>query len=103
MTHRINRRRLLSLAGTTLGAGLFLPNLWIRAEGPGPNGTGAVVGEPTAAKVGGEILASRGNAVDAAVAAALAVDDRLSRRRLTDAVDAVDDAPWTTLGGWRLT
>ena len=38
-----------------------------------------------------------------AVAAALAVDDRLSRRRLTDAVDAVDDAPWTTLGGWRLT
>ena len=72
MTRCITRRRLLSLAGTTLGAGLFLPNLWIRAQGPGPNGPGAVVGEPTAAKVGGEILSRGGNAVDAAVAAALA-------------------------------
>ena len=72
----ITRRKLLSLAGTTLGAGVFLPNLWIRAQSPGPNSAGAVVGEPTAAKVGGEILARGGNAVDAAVAAALAAGGR---------------------------
>ncbi len=65
----ITRRRVLGLVAGAVGAA---PRLVRSAAFPTEHPHGAVVGEPTAEKVGAEVLASGGNAVDALVAAALA-------------------------------
>ncbi len=51
-------------------AGALTPHL-LRGADKAPSSHGAVVGEPTAEKVGAQVLAEGGNAVDAIVAAAL--------------------------------
>jgi len=74
MTHNYDRRDLLKQAG-----GFILGNVLARAEvtatesaQPASERIGHVIGHPQAAQVGAEVLAAGGNAVDAAVAAALA-------------------------------
>ena len=74
MTHHYDRRELLRQAG-----GVILGNVLARAEvtvtepaQPAREHIGRVVGHSPAAQVGAEVLAAGGNAVDAAVAAALA-------------------------------
>lgn len=70
MSSRITRRTMLRLAGTTAAAGLLgashAGSAWAADKEKG-----CVVGEPTAGKVGLQVLADGGNAVDAMVAAAL--------------------------------
>jgi gamma-glutamyltranspeptidase/glutathione hydrolase len=73
MSQCYSRRRMLILTGCAALAGAMAPRLLRGAEKDSTaNAFGAVIGEPTATKVGGRILADGGNAVDAAVAAALA-------------------------------
>jgi gamma-glutamyltranspeptidase/glutathione hydrolase len=71
MSQPITRRRVLQLAGAGAAAG------WWRRQGlsaPTRRGEprGRVIGEPTAEKIGEQVLADGGNAFDAMVAAALA-------------------------------
>src|SRR5438067_2256408 len=61
-TPRINRREMLTIA-----AGLSVASLQAHA----PTTAGLVEGQPEAARAGTAVLASGGNAVDAAVTAAL--------------------------------
>ena len=70
---RLSRRRALHLTGGAALAGAF-GNVWLRGAEPDSNAVprGAIAGEPTAEKVGRAMLASGGNAIDAAVAAAFA-------------------------------
>jgi gamma-glutamyltranspeptidase / glutathione hydrolase len=74
MAHLLDRREVLRLAGGLLLAGGLGDGSRLAAAGggrPAAAGTGCVAGPPEAARVGGEVLAGGGNAVDAAVAAAL--------------------------------
>jgi gamma-glutamyltranspeptidase/glutathione hydrolase len=67
MDGRYDRREVLKMAsGVVLGSAVPAA-----CGGEGDVHKGCVVGQPQAAKVGGEVLAAGGNAVDAAVAAAL--------------------------------
>jgi gamma-glutamyltranspeptidase/glutathione hydrolase len=74
MTYHYDRRDLLKQAG-----GILLSNVLARTEvtattepaPPARESAGRIVGHPEAAHVGAEVLAAGGNAVDAAVAAAL--------------------------------
>src|SRR5258708_14543943 len=71
MSTNASRRDALKWAAGLL-ATPYLPGKLHSAEQPEPSkSSGCVVGQPQAAKVGMEVLASGGNAVDAAVAAAL--------------------------------
>ncbi|MEY4817145.1 MAG: hypothetical protein RLZZ162_4218, partial [Verrucomicrobiota bacterium] len=74
MSRPITRRAALRLSVTAAGAvatTLTLPRVLRAAAAPAyPHGV--VRGEPTADKIGAEVLASGGNAVDAVVASALA-------------------------------
>lgn len=72
MTKHYDRRDLLKQAGAAL-AGSVLVRTGATAAEPPPTGQGVgrVVGQPEAARVGADVLAAGGNAVDAAVAAAL--------------------------------
>lgn len=67
----VSRRTALKLTAGGLVAGLSFPH-FLRAAASSPAAHGLVRGEPTADKIGAEVLASGGNAVDAVVAAALA-------------------------------
>jgi gamma-glutamyltranspeptidase / glutathione hydrolase len=72
MTSQCDRREVLKRAGAAvLGGALSRADLWAAAQGKPAKGQGCVVGQPVAAKVGMDVLAAGGNAVDAAVAAAL--------------------------------
>ena len=64
----LSRRRALQLAAV----GVAAPFILRAADAPPKYRHGVVSGEPTAEKVGAQVLASGGNAVDALVAAALA-------------------------------
>src|SRR5262249_60251601 len=65
MANRYDRREMLQMSASALLGGL-IPTTVCAAEGKG-----AVVGEPTAARAGMDVLTAGGNAVDAAVTAAL--------------------------------
>lgn len=70
MEQRYQRREMLAIAG-----GVCLGTLFVDAAhgaGEESKSKGCVVGQPEAARVGNEMLAAGGNAVDAAVTAALA-------------------------------
>jgi gamma-glutamyltranspeptidase / glutathione hydrolase len=67
----LSRRAALALTGKAALAGALTANHAFAADATKEN-IGAIAGEPTAEKVGRELLARGGNAVDAAVAAALA-------------------------------
>jgi gamma-glutamyltranspeptidase/glutathione hydrolase len=67
MTDGCDRRQLLRLAGGALLAGTLADV----AAGDEPAERGRVVGQPEAARAGADVLAAGGNAVDAAVTAAL--------------------------------
>lgn len=66
----ITRRGLLRCAGKALLGSVLTPQLVAAGKS---KSNGQVVGEPTAEKVGAQVLADGGNAVDAIVAAALSV------------------------------
>src|SRR2546425_12856213 len=71
MSARYSRRQMLSQTGrAALLLTLGLPSC-VSIKRNSPKRTGAVVGEEAGAKIGEQILARGGNAVDAAVAAAL--------------------------------
>ena len=74
MDENYTRRAMLQLAGQASLAGLLGTRFCVGAEtGSFPASPfGVVVGQTTGAEVGNEVLANGGNAVDAAVAAALA-------------------------------
>jgi gamma-glutamyltranspeptidase/glutathione hydrolase len=73
MTRLFTRRQMLRLTGEAALAGAMAPAiLRSSANDSTANPFGVVAGEPAAAKVGAQILAEGGNAVDAAVASALA-------------------------------
>jgi gamma-glutamyltranspeptidase/glutathione hydrolase len=69
MVRSCDRREVLALAGGTLLGGVLGVGPLRAARAP--ESSGVVVGHPQGAKVGNEILADGGNAVDAAVSAAL--------------------------------
>jgi gamma-glutamyltranspeptidase / glutathione hydrolase len=68
----ISRRKMLRRTAQWIAAGSLAPKL-LRAVEKSPASAlhGIVTGEPTAARIGGEVLAGGGNVVDAIVAAAL--------------------------------
>lgn len=70
MEQRYQRREMLALTGSALLGSLFVD----AAHSVGEEGKsrGCVVGQPEAARIGNEVLTAGGNAVDAAVTAALA-------------------------------
>jgi gamma-glutamyltranspeptidase/glutathione hydrolase len=70
MNNRIHRREALRLTGGALFAGAVAPQILLSAEKESSK-HGAITGEPMAAKVGEQVLADGGNAVDAIVSAAL--------------------------------
>lgn len=70
------RREILALAGRAAAAGALAPRLVFSAENSPAPSDGAVVGEAGAAKIGEEVLRGGGNAIDAAVAAAIAAGIR---------------------------
>jgi gamma-glutamyltranspeptidase / glutathione hydrolase len=71
-SHLYTRRELLQLSGKAAFAGALLPHISIGATETSAIGTGAIVGDPVAAKIGEKVLRDGGNAIDAAVATALA-------------------------------
>ncbi|PYL01403.1 MAG: hypothetical protein DME19_01795, partial [Verrucomicrobia bacterium] len=68
MTRMCNRRQMLKLTGRFVLAGAVGPNIAFSAESDAP---GLVAGQLSAAEVGNKVLREGGNAIDAAVAAAL--------------------------------
>ncbi|HMC88682.1 MAG TPA: gamma-glutamyltransferase [Gemmataceae bacterium] len=71
MEDRLDRRDLLKLGGSTL-LGVWLGGTGLRAQDkPVTKSRGSITGQTQAAQVGARVLAEGGNAVDAAVAAAL--------------------------------
>lgn len=70
--HPLTRREMLRLTGTGAAAALFAPHVTLSATADPSLSPGAIVGNPTAAKVGEKILRDGGNAIDAAIAAAFA-------------------------------
>lgn len=68
----ISRRRMLSWTAKIATGSALAPHLLLAADQKiQATRTGAISGEPTAEKIGAQVLASGGNAVDAIVAAAL--------------------------------
>jgi hypothetical protein len=70
-TNLISRRGLLKLTGAAALGAVSASRRSLGAE-PAAGGFGCVVGEATGEKVGMQVLADGGNAIDAVVAAALA-------------------------------
>src|SRR5258707_11354523 len=73
MNHKLSRREMLLRTGKAAALAALGPHLAFGVEKkPSANSQfGAIIGEEAGAKVGERILAEGGNAVDAAVAAAL--------------------------------
>jgi len=77
MSNKYTRREMLALTGQALAAGALGSRFCLAAEEESPTEDqaegrfGAVAGHAMAAKIGREVLTNGGNAVDAAVAAAL--------------------------------
>src|SRR5688500_7057362 len=69
----LSRLAMLACTSKAAAAGVFSSGLLLRAAEPGRAAavSGAISGEPTAVRVGEEVLATGGNAIDAIVAAAL--------------------------------
>jgi gamma-glutamyltranspeptidase / glutathione hydrolase len=68
----LSRRAMLRRSSRAIAAGIFAPTIVFGASKETAIDTkGAISGEPTAEKIGAEVLAMGGNAVDAIVAAAL--------------------------------
>src|SRR6185503_13296363 len=68
----LSRRAMLACTAKAAAASLFSPRLLLAAdELRNTSARGAISGEPTAEKVGEQVLATGGNAIDAIVAAAL--------------------------------
>jgi len=72
MTRMCNRRQMLKLTGRLVVAGAVAPNIAFAAESEAPDSQGLVAGQLSGAEVGNKVLREGGNAIDAAVAAALA-------------------------------
>lgn len=70
MEQRYHRREMLTIAGSAALGSLLIATA--HAAGQASKSRGCVVGQPEAAQIGNEVLASGGNAIDAAVTAALA-------------------------------
>src|SRR4051812_47633400 len=68
----LTRRRMLELTGQAVIAGAIAPQIGRARDENSAAASGAIVGDPIAAKVGEKILADGGNAIDAAIAAAFA-------------------------------
>jgi gamma-glutamyltranspeptidase/glutathione hydrolase len=69
---KISRRRMIRWSASAATMGTIAPSLFLRAAEKSNGVTrGSISGEPTAEKVGAQVLADGGNAVDAIVAAAL--------------------------------
>lgn len=73
VTHKLSRRQMLSRTGRAVLVSSFAVPFYLRAADKPQDRwhNGAVVGENTGMKAGEQILANGGNAIDAAVAAAL--------------------------------
>jgi gamma-glutamyltranspeptidase/glutathione hydrolase len=72
MTPKISRRRMLQLGGSTVLTAALAPRFSFAADrAPAENPHGVVVSEVNGSRVGNEVLAGGGNAIDAIVAAAL--------------------------------
>src|SRR5882724_1345300 len=72
MINQFSRRRMLKRTGQAiLLSTLAVPACVAERRSPRVGRPGAIIGEPTGAEVGARVLAEGGNAVDAAVAAAL--------------------------------
>jgi len=71
MTRTCNRREMLKLTGRLVVAGAVGPNIAFAAESETTDSQGLVAGQLSGAEVGNKVLREGGNAVDAAVAAAL--------------------------------
>jgi len=72
MNQTYDRREILGLLGGAVAASFKVPAATLAAPETSAVRQGLVQGQPVAARVGGEMLAAGGNAVDALVAAALA-------------------------------
>src|SRR5687768_200657 len=68
---QISRRRMIARTTKAVAVSSFAPGILLAADNT-PSSHGAISGEPTAEKIGAQILAQGGNAVDAIVASALA-------------------------------
>jgi gamma-glutamyltranspeptidase/glutathione hydrolase len=75
MSKRVTRREMLQRAGQAVVAGALAPYLCLgqQRNASVKSNLGAIVGDTVAEKVGQRILADGGNAIDAAIGAALAV------------------------------
>src|SRR2546426_12252712 len=71
MTRKYSRREMLKLTGRLSVAGAACPRIVFAAEPDAPALRGLVAGQIMAAEVGNKVLRDGGNAIDAAVAAAL--------------------------------
>jgi gamma-glutamyltranspeptidase / glutathione hydrolase len=71
MSRTFTRREILALTGSGAAGLLARPPLFA-ADTATRNPSGAIVGDPVAARVGAKVLADGGNAIDAAVTAAFA-------------------------------
>ena len=72
MTRPISRRKMLQVTSKAALASTLVPHIVFAKEETSSSFHGAVVGEPTAAKIGDKVLADGGNAIDAAIATAFA-------------------------------
>jgi gamma-glutamyltranspeptidase / glutathione hydrolase len=72
MKSNLTRRQMMAITSKAVLAGSLFPTISPARDGVFSNQIGAVVGEPVAAKVGEQFLADGANAIDAAVATALA-------------------------------
>src|SRR5688572_17002509 len=71
MTRTYNRRQMLKLTGRLVVAGAVGSKTTFAAESAAPDSHGFVAGHARGAEVGNKVLREGGNAIDAAVAAAL--------------------------------
>src|SRR4051812_2393516 len=71
-TRPYTRRELLELTGKAILAGTIAPHVSLAVTESSSQPSGAIVGDPLAAKIGEKIFRDGGNAIDAAIATAFA-------------------------------